>query len=148
MRKVPITITVSRTVPERISRKIIDCLGQMQEQAIERGLGTSWKCGYKDGKKTYYVGQEGTRFLIHREGDTPNDLMGGTEITAEALADLTLKEYTSQVKAVLQEKAVGRCEADKLDEVLRHFKTSIFVGFTNSLSCDEVAKTIIEAMRE
>lgn len=148
MQRMKITIVVSRNVREKIWRDVFDNrLGQMQAQAIARGLGTSWKCEFRHGGTTYFVGQEGAQFCIHKQGDTEADLRNGTIINATALGSMTLEEYTQNVRDVLQEKADATFPENMLAELLQIYKTVVFIGFTNDVPVVEVADQIITSVR-
>lgn len=148
MRQISIAVYVSQHVPEEVWQSVVHKhLGQMQAQAVAKGLGTKWKCEYKNGTTTYLVGQDGTEFYIYRQGDRPSDVTNGRVVTAEIASEMSLDEYTQSVKDALRTKAEGKLQSDELDSLLKPYKTVIFMGFSNDLAASEVAEKIIESLQ-
>jgi hypothetical protein len=164
--KIPITVRVSRRVPERIWRDALANLGEMQKEAISRGIGTDWKCEFRDKQGIFFVCQKDTEFMIYCDGDEPQDINRGLRIKATAYAGeppvaakpgpkstpkLALEDYRDQViremkKLANIEPSQKRQFDEACQELVRYYENAIGVGFLGELPARDTARHIIDSV--
>ena len=83
---IPITIRVSRSVPEVVWRAVIEDLGRLQKRAMGLAIATDWKCTYRHAKGTFNVAQNDRLFLIWADNDRKEFI--DTYVRIEATADV------------------------------------------------------------
>ena len=126
MKKIPITVFVSKTVPENVWRDALAKLGEMQKSAIARGIGLDWKCEFQHEEGVFFVAQKDMEFMIHRDGDEPQHIRHGHRIKATACAEdpaantgpakkpeAVLKDYRSEVIREMKRLAVSNSSQRK-----------------------------------
>ena len=168
MKKIPITVYVSKTVPEKVWRDALAKLGEMQATAIAKGIGRDWKCEFQHKDGIFFVAQKDTEFMIHRDGDEPHHVKHCLRIKATAYAEdksqeshlvpakkpeAVLKDYRNEVIREMKRLAVNNpSQREKLDEVCEklatYYENPIRMGFLGEVSTHDTACHIIESLRE
>ena len=169
MKKMPITVWVSQRVPERVWRDALAKLGEMQKEAIGRGIGTDWKCEFRHETGIFFVSQKDREFMICRDGDKPQHVKRGLRIEATAYVEeeppaaakpgltrkpeAVLQGYRDEVIREVKRLAVANpSQQQQLDvlceELARCYQKPIGIGFLAEMSSHDTAKHIIDSLRK
>jgi hypothetical protein len=140
----------------------------MQKEAISRGIGTDWKCEFRDKQGIFFVCQKDIEFMIYCDGDEPQDINRGLRIKATAYVGEppvaakpwskstprgALEDYRDQVIREMKKLAnIEPFQKRQLDEacqeLVRYYENAIGLGFLGELPACDTARHIIDSVRK